>query len=176
MPPKRRDGRLVLVPASLECQDTTGADGSSSDPISDPGSFSSDDVPPEPTPPPASAKVRSGKPSKERSKKQSTVLRKRPKPVHPTKGQKNIFDFAVPIEEGTVDADPFFQTVIEIYNFFNRKKKIPVILSAIHQSGGNVGAAVTLLTNGKDGEDVKIDFQYKTVTSGPEDAERYFKN
>jgi hypothetical protein len=161
---------LVLVPDTAE--GIPRADESLSDPISDPGSFSSDDVPPDPAPRPPSRRAPQRRVSKHR-----TSAVKLPEKVNETKGprQRKIFDFVKSVGDEVEESDVFYETVMEIYRFFNRKKKIPVILTALHQSGGNVKAAVALLTGKGYGDGLVIDFRYTAIDADPDDIERYFK-
>jgi hypothetical protein len=92
-----------------------------------------------------------------------------------TSKQRTIFDFAKSAETETASPDPFFQTVTEIYNFFNREKKIQHILIAIHQAGGNIRMALSILSDRAHGAELPIDFRAVTVIAPSDDAARYFK-
>jgi hypothetical protein len=172
----RKDGRLTLVPASAEPPNSGDGCDLLSDPISDPGSFSSsDDVPPDSIP---KLPERSRKPRNARARlKPPSAPRKARKSAQDPQSakQRTLFEFARSADSQTASPDPFFQIVLEIYNFFNRDKKIPQILTAIHQAGGNIRMAVALLGDRTYCTDGPIDFRAATVIAPPDDAARYFK-
>lgn len=89
--------------------------------------------------------------------------------------QMKIFQFARSLDEEEVDDDSFYNTVNRIYVYFNRKRKISVILQAIHESGGSVRNAVELLRNKNYGNDGKLNFSIGRINADPCFVERYFR-
>ena len=89
--------------------------------------------------------------------------------------QMKIFQFARSMENEEVDEDPFYNTVNSIYIYFNKKRKIPVILQAIHESGGSVRNAIDLLRNKNYMSDGKLNFTPNTITADSYVIEQYFR-
>jgi hypothetical protein len=91
--------------------------------------------------------------------------------------QKRIWDFMECTEPDKADADVFYQVVEKIYVYFNRQKKIPVILAAIHECAGNVGNAIQVLAEKGKGrlEKQSNRFSYLTVAGDAGDCDRYFR-
>lgn len=97
-----------------------------------------------------------------------------PKP--PKTKQRSIFEFAQqvgpPLPE---NPDLYYSTIEKIYIFFNRQKSIPMILEAIHQSGGNVSEAINVLRRCKNTKKLsEIDFRFQTIRASSEQLEKYF--
>lgn len=95
----------------------------------------------------------------------------RPKPVKQTK----IFEFAKSLDQEDEEDDDFYRTLNRIYVYFNRKKKMSTILMAIHQCGGDVREAVTLLAKKKGQSDVPVSFNCNNITAPRDVVERYFR-
>ena len=91
------------------------------------------------------------------------------------KNQKKIFEFGNLTNLPQEDEDDFYNTVQDIYLFFNKKTSIPKILKAIHQSAGNVYEAVHRISVGAyDYDENEPDYSFSSIKGSPEDLIQYF--
>lgn len=92
------------------------------------------------------------------------------------KKQTTIFSFAKSLDERLTDKNPYYQTVLDIYCFFNRKKSIPQILQSIHRNAGDIPRTVKSLAKKKQNSDNDTnDFNYKSIHASPDDIEYYLQ-
>lgn len=118
------------------------------------------------------------KPHEEKTKKKpispDTKKSKKALPINDKK-QRKIFEFGSVTNLPKEDPDEFYETIQKIYTYFNNKKSIPLILSVIHQSAGNICEAVyRLASNAYDYNEDNIDFNYSSICSVPADLAKYF--
>ena len=71
--------------------------------------------------------------------------------------------------------DPYYQTILAIYSFFNQSIPITTIMNAIHQAAGDVALAVQRISqNNSYKYDEPCDFSYQKIYSQKEKIEQYF--
>lgn len=98
------------------------------------------------------------------------------KQVSPNSGkQRKIFEFGKVTNLPKEDPDDFYDTIQQIYAYFNNKKSIPLILSVIHQSAGNIYEAIHRLAyNVYEYNEESIDLSYSSICSVSDDLAKYF--
>lgn len=70
--------------------------------------------------------------------------------------------------------DPYYKTLIMIYEYFNHKVSLAAILNAIHQSAGDVRLALQRLVKNPYHIDETCDFSFQKLYSNKEKIEQYF--
>ncbi|KAH0802454.1 AT hook motif family protein [Histomonas meleagridis] len=71
--------------------------------------------------------------------------------------------------------DPYYQTILTIYAFFNQTVPITTIMNAIHQAAGDVTLAVQRISqNNSYKYDEPCDFSYQKIYAPKEKIEQYF--
>ncbi|OHT06858.1 hypothetical protein TRFO_25032 [Tritrichomonas foetus] len=89
--------------------------------------------------------------------------------------QRKIFEFGNVSDLPPEDEDDFFSTVQSIYTFFNRKRPIPLIIAAIHQSAGDVYEAVhRIAAEAYDYTEGDADLSYASIAASPDLLCNYF--
>ncbi|OHS93432.1 hypothetical protein TRFO_11868 [Tritrichomonas foetus] len=85
------------------------------------------------------------------------------------------YNFEAPFDSTTIiDDDPFYQTVTDIFSYFNQKISISSILYAIHISGGDVKKAIHKLKFSPPPPAESNDFTFHKVSASKEQIESYF--
>ena len=98
------------------------------------------------------------------------------KAKEPKRGrQLKIFDFAESVDNDDDEYDISYQVLSSIYAYFNKKIKIPAILMAIHQCGGDIERAVKCLAKMNYRFEGKPTFSYQNISAPREIMERYFR-
>lgn len=91
------------------------------------------------------------------------------------KKQRKIFEFGCVTNLPKEDPDECYETVQKIYGYFNNKKSIPLILSVIHQSAGNIYEAIyRLASDAYDYDEENINFNYSSICAVSSDLKKYF--
>lgn len=73
-----------------------------------------------------------------------------------------------------INEDPYYKTLIMIYDYFNHKVSFLSILNAIHQSAGDVHLALQRLLKNPYHVDETCDFSFQKLYSNKEKIEQYF--
>lgn len=115
------------------------------------------------------------KQEKEKIKAPSKVENKNKQSPTSNKKQRKIFEFGSVTNLPKEDPDEYYETIQKIYTYFNNKKSIPLILSAIHQSAGNIYEAVyRLAADAYNYDEDSIDFSYSSIYATPSELAKYF--
>ena len=92
---------------------------------------------------------------------------------------QRLNEFAESLADPNNELDPFYQTVLQVYEFFDRKLPFLLILAKLHANSGNVAGTVKELAENYEAncqaviDDNFFPFDHTLVTRN-DNAERYF--
>lgn len=99
-----------------------------------------------------------------------------PKIKRKSRKQMKIFDFGQITNLPKADTNEYYETVQNIFSFFNKRKSIPLILTVIHQSAGNLYEAIhRLAQEAYDFDENDYNFHFSSISAPQNDLEEYFQ-